>query len=401
VQADLPRLTDQLAIVAPNAKLDLSQSGDVLVVSGLLGSAEDALVLRRYLDTLQTPYVDATRLPGAAQVQVNVRVAEVSRTALRALGVNGFVTGSDAFIGSTIGSSSGGAINPINIGPPESSPANGDTSFVFNDAVDVSPLITLFGGSTDGDFEVFLQALEEEQYLHILAQPNLVALSGEEASFLAGGEFPIPVVQGGAGGTGTSITIEYKAFGIALAFRPVVLGNGLVRLSVTSEVSDISDIGAIEIEGFRVPSIVTRRADTTVEMRSGQTFAMAGLISEAVSSQVTRTPWLGEIPILGSLFRSVRYRKGESELVVLVSIDLVEPLSSDALPPLPGSAHVPPTELELYGQGMIEGPTPAHTALDQELWRGKLGLGRLHGPNAWASYELPPGEARGEPANDD
>ena len=335
VQIDGAGLQADLNLLFPDSSLAIGQSRGVAVISGVLARAEQATQLAQFMEATGLPYVDATRVAGVQQVQVQVRMAEVSRTGLRALGVNAFSTSDNWFGGVSVGSSNGGALNPVQIGPGEGTPID-PLSVQFNEDVLLSPAVTLFAGSTNAGFQVFIQALQENQYLRILAEPNLVALSGEKASFLAGGEFPIPVVQGTTTGGGTAVTIEYKEFGVALKFRPVVLGDGSIRMTVASEVSELSDIGAVEIEGFRVPSVATRRAETTLEMKSGQTFAMAGLISESTSAISSQVPGLGSLPVLGALFRSVRYRRGESELLLLVTASLVEPTSDQVLLPLPG-----------------------------------------------------------------
>ncbi len=387
VRIDLEPIGADLRALFPGADLQVTGSRSGIVVSGRLARADDAPRLKSYLEGLGFTAIDATRLPGVQQVQLKVKIAEVSRTALRTLGANAFVTDDDFFAGSVIGPS-GGPINPVSIGPPEGASAMGDTPFVFTQEVGVSPGVTLFGGFPQEDLEIFVQALVENQYMRVLAEPTLVALSGEEASFLAGGEFPIPVVQGAGGtGGGTSITIEFKEFGVGLKFRPTVLGEGQIQLTVQSEVSDISDIGSVEIEGFQVPSISTRRAQTTLELGSGQTFAMAGLLRETVNAQNARIPGLGSLPLIGALFRSVRYRTGETELLVLVTAALVEPLSEVIYPPLPGEEHVPPSDWELYINGSIEGRAPARLDPRQALWMRERGLDRLEGPGAWAVHD--------------
>jgi pilus assembly protein CpaC len=391
---DVERMQRDLSALFPGAGLSATQSESVLLVSGALESNDQSVQLRAYLEGLELPFVDQTTLPGVHQVQVKVRVAEVSRTAIRALGVNAFYAGDDFFAGSTIGPAGGGPLNPISIGPPQGAPI-GDPPFVFNQAVEVSPAVTLFGGFPNADLQFFLQALADNQYLRFLAEPTLVALSGEEASFLAGGEFPIPVVQGGniAAG-GVSVTIEYKEFGVGLKFKPAVLGDARIRLQVFSEVSELSDLGAVEIQGFRVPSVVARRAQTTLEMSSGETFAMAGMLSESSSAQNSHTPGLGNLPILGPLFRSVRYRQGETELVVLVTPELVEPVADRSLPPLPGTDHITPNDWELYSEGRIEGRTPGRLAPDVSAWMKEAGLSEIRGPGAWSTHEEPPARSR-------
>ncbi|MBI4602468.1 MAG: type II and III secretion system protein family protein [Planctomycetes bacterium] len=394
VDEDLGRIQEELARLFPHSTLEVTRTRDVLVVKGLLAKAEHASQLRKLLEASGQRHVDMTSVAGVQQVQIQVRVAEVSRTAIRALGINALHTGPHFFGASTIGSSSGGATNRINVGPPEGATAGGDLPFVFNSPVNVSPLVSLFTGFPDADLQVFLQALAENQYLRILAEPNLVAMSGEEASFLAGGEFPIPVVQGGSSIT-TSITIEYREFGVRLKFRPTVLGDGTIRLEVAPEVSDLTDVGAIEIQGFRVPSLLTRRAQTTLELESGQTFAMAGLLNRRNDARTSRVPLLGDIPVLGALFRSVRYQSGETEMVVLVTASLVEPLSTGAPPSEPGAMHTPPDDWELFAGGRIEGEPPSVEHPRIRAIR-EMGLDRLRGPGSWGSYDRPAAPSRAD-----
>jgi pilus assembly protein CpaC len=384
VLADVGRLRNDLRRLFPDAALELSQSEDVLVVNGLLTRAEDVIALHRLLDTAGIKYVDMTRVAGGRQVLIKVRVAEVSRTALRTLGINLFYAGENFFFGSAIGAANSGPINPVNIGVPQGAGV-GDVPFTFLGDAGISPAVTLFGGFPGADLAFFLQALAENQYLRILAEPTLVARSGEEAYFLAGGEFPIPVVQGSAT-AGTSISVEYREFGVRLRFRPIVLGDNIISLFVAPEVSDLTEQGAVQIQGFSIPALITRRAETTLEMRSGQTFAMAGLLSQTQDARNSRVPLLGDIPILGALFRSVRYRQSETELVVLVTASLVEPLSLAAMPPGPGILHVPPNDWELYALGRIQGSGPAKLADADAQRLRELGLGGLRGPGAWSSY---------------
>jgi pilus assembly protein CpaC len=227
VSLDVEQYQQKLYAMFPHASLQLEQSGDVLIIKGLLRSADEAAQLHKYLEKTGTEYVDMTSVAGTQQVQLEVRVAEVSRTAIRALGFNIFNAGTDNLFGNYSlgvqpGTSSGGALvtgQGLNLATPSSvSPAS----------VTAPASVTVFAGFGN-DWRAFIQALAENQYLRVLANPTLVALSGEEASFLAGGEFPIPVVQGTTGGTsiGTSISIEYKEYGVRLSFRPIVLSYDL------------------------------------------------------------------------------------------------------------------------------------------------------------------------------
>jgi pilus assembly protein CpaC len=364
-------------------------------------SADQAQQLKEYLEKTKTPYVDMTTLSGVQQVQLQVRVAEVSRAAVKTLGINFFYAGSNAFFtGQRVGSSTGGSIVPsIDIGPAGGQNVANPLIFTPPDTgIGASPLVTIFAGFPRANLEFFFQALAENQYMRILANPTLVAMSGEEATFLAGGEFPIPVVQGTLAGGANAITIQYKEFGVRLIFRPIVLGEGGIRLRAMQEVSQLSDIGALVIEGFSIPALSSRRAEATLELKSGQSFAMAGLLQHTDSTINSRIPGLGDLPILGPLFRSVRYNSNETELVILVTASLVEPMSVATAPPLPGATFMPPNDWELYVEGRIEGKEPARLDPASAAWLRTLGLDHLTGPGAWDSYESPSHTATARPA---
>lgn len=394
VTMDVQSLQDDLDAFFPNANLRVTQSRDLVAIRGTFNRAEDVQRLRSYMDTAELRYVDMTSLAGVQQVLIKVRIAEASRQALRSLGINALHTGNDFFGGSTVG----GNLNNIDIGVPAGAAADYGLPFTFNAATEVGQGVTAFFGIPSADLQFFLEALEDNQYLRILAEPSLVALSGEEASFLAGGEFPIPVVQGSSGGdSGTSITIEFKEFGVRLRFKPTVLGDGTIRLKVAPEVSNLSDVGAVNIEGFQVPSLQTRRAQTTLEMGSGQTFALAGLLNEQTRAQAQKVPGIGSVPVLGSLFRSVRYQRRDTELVVLATVELVEPISMVGKRPLPGDLHAPPNDWELYAGGRIEGRTPVDLGPVGERWLKERGLHELRGPGAWQGYTDPPATANPAP----
>jgi pilus assembly protein CpaC len=392
VRLDTESFKAKLNELFGDCSLDVSQSGETLIVRGLLRSADQAIQLHDLLDKSGIIYVDMTSLAGVQQVQLDIRIAEVSRRALRALGINTFLTDNSYFGASTIGN-----IAPISIGPEASTVERnsnqvmnfvGDTTnFVFNKDVTVGPLVTTFAGFPQSNLEFFLRTLAENQYVKLLANPTLVALSGEEASFLAGGEYPIPVAQVSGGVSG--VAIEYKEYGVRVAFRPTVLGDGAIRLHVAPEVSELSSIGAVIIQGFAVPSLVSRKAETTLELKSGQTFAMAGLLHNKVEAINSRIPGLGDLPVLGPLFRSVSYQNNESELVVLVTVSLVEPMSLAETPPVPGFLHNEPSDWELYIDGQIEGKGPAKIDAENAGLLRKMGLDQLEGPGAWDSYDRP------------
>ncbi len=202
--------------------------------------------------------------------------------------------------------------------------------------------------------DTFIDALESKGAAKLLAKPNLIALSGDTARFLAGGEFPIPVAQEEG-----AITIEFKEFGVSLAFTPTVIGEDLINLVVNPEVSQLDFATAVVTDlGFRVPGLTTRRATTTIELRDGQSFAIAGLLQETLSSNVNQIPWLGDVPVLGALFRSTRYQRNETELVILVTVHLVKPALLSQLA-TPADTYTPPNDYELFFLGRVAGKPDA------------------------------------------
>lgn len=380
VSLDVSRHLQKLCELFPLSSLELDQSEEVLIVKGLLRKAEQVVQLHDYLDKIGIKYVDMTSVAGVQQVQLQIRIAEVSRTAIRALGINATYA-DDILYGLVAPTSYGGTplLTDVEIGPDTASGT-------------FSPAVTVMGGVPRAKLDVFLQALAENQYLRVLANPTLVALSGEEASFLAGGEFPIPVVQENS----DSITIEYKEFGVRLAFRPIVLGDNTIQLYVAPEVSDLTDLGSVTISGFTVKALKTRKAETTLELKSGQTFAMAGLIKINDDAITSRLPGIGDLPVIGPLFRSIRYTRGETELVVLVTASLVEPMNLAAVPPLPGFLHVQPDDWEFYLEGRIEGKEPAKINPADADWLREIGIDQLLGPGAWDRYDNPVGSSRAD-----
>ncbi len=386
VRIDLETMKQAIARLFPTAELKVSDSRNVLVIQGLLRSTDQVMQLRDYLEKTKTPYVDMTSLSGVQQVQLHVRLAEVSKEATRALGINWFITGHDGFFGQR----TGGLEPSINIGAPAEQDVAGTLGFATGRAgiSATNPMVNLFAGFPGQNLELFFQALAENQYMRILANPTLVALSGEEARFLAGGEFPIPVAQSSTSGSGNvAITIEYKEFGVLLTFRPTVLGDGRIRLRSAQEFSQLNFANAVTIQGTTVPALTSRRAEATVELSSGQSFAMAGLIQNTDSAVTSRVPGIGDLPVVGPLFRSVRYQNNETELVILVTASLVEPMSTAQAPPLPGALYRAPNDWEVYVEGRIEGKEPARLDPASRQWMREMGLDKLVGPGTWDTYE--------------
>jgi len=363
--------------------LKVEDIGGTIALRGSMPNVGTAVQVRNFMTSTGLRWVDVTRIAGVQQVQLKVRIAEASRTALRELAAGAVIGGNSVFGG--VQSPGGTPFQPVNIQPTPTRPV-GDPRFMYGNNP-VTSATTLFAGVTGADLEVYLQALSENRYIRLLAEPNLVAVSGESATFLVGGEFPIPIVQGSVVGGGSTITIEYKEFGIRLNFRPEVLGDGRIRLEVAPEVSELSQIGALNQNGFTIPSLVTRRSSTTVELSSGQSFATAGLLRSLEQATVARVPVLGDIPVFGALFRSVRYEQAQTELVIMVTANLVEPLYDGMDRPMPGDLHEAPNDWELF----MNGQTAGAVAIGSPMARLKtLGLQSLRGPGAWRR----PDEAR-------
>jgi pilus assembly protein CpaC len=366
------------------ANLAVQEVDGVVALRGRVPDVRTAELLRAYMGTSGHKWIDLTHIPGVQQVQLRVRIAEASRTALRELGFSGVVGGSSAFGG--VQAPGGSPFQSVSISPQPGSPV-GSADFAFDAAGSpVSSATTLFAGAPSANLEAYLQALAENRYVRLLAEPNLVAVSGEQATFLVGGEFPVPIVQGSVVGGGSTITIQYKEFGVRLNFRPQVLGQGRIRLEVAPEVSELSEIGALKQNGFTIPGIVTRRSNTTVELANGQSFALAGLLRSKDQARSSKVPGLGDLPVLGSLFRSVRYEQDQTELVVMVTAELVEPLEDGRLLPLPGDLHVAPNDWELFMEGELHGKARLNGASDR---LAQLGLGALRGPGAWRRPDEP------------
>ncbi|MHC4927019.1 MAG: type II and III secretion system protein family protein [Planctomycetota bacterium] len=335
---------------------------------------ESAVQMTEFLDETEMTYMDMTDVSGVQQVQLQVRIAEVTKVALESLGVEWVQAGTDFQSG-------------IRPGGPIADTYVGGSGMLTG--IEIGSTATAFGIVTSADLAFFLEALAENQYLRLLANPTLIALSGEEAGFLAGGEFPVPVVQSsGTGAGGSSISIEYKEYGVRLKFKPIVLGDGTIRLYAAPEVSELDYANGTTVNGTAVPGVLARKAETTLELHSGQSFAMAGLLSNSITSTNSSIPGLGNLPVLGPLFRSVRYQNKETELVILVTANLVEPLNIDPkTAPLPGVLHETPDDWQIYIDGKMDGGDGMAklNEIDAE-WLKRLGLDELNGPGAWDSY---------------
>jgi pilus assembly protein CpaC len=291
------------------------------------------------------------RVPTSHQVLLKVRVAELNRTALRTMGAD-ILTG-DAHAGSPVGTQIGGsAVSASALVVSRALNAITNTS--------LSPTNTAYGIFEHADLAIFLSALRRNNVLKILAEPNLVALNGHQATFLAGGEFPVPVPQfGGVGGAAATITVQFRQFGVLLGFLPFILDGDVIRLTVDPEVSEIDFSVATTLVpgGSPVPGLSSRKTHTTVEMHEGQTLMISGLMQLTLTDQTSRIPGLGDLPIIGPFFSNTTGDRAEKELVILVTPYLVEPMNPGQVPPTPGDEVKEPNDLELYFLNRIEART--------------------------------------------
>ncbi|MXO48271.1 BON domain-containing protein [Erythrobacter vulgaris] len=350
VGPDVAGLREQMGQLMPGQPVDMRVSNGAIVLSGTVsdaGAASRAMQLARAYAT-EDKIVNLMTLGGSQQVMLEVRFAEVSRSVGKDLGVSSFITGG-RLAGATGNGASlpggpyslGGGANPFQIDPITG--GFGILGRAFSDVLGV-------------DIDLFIDALEEKGLAKTLAEPTLIALSGETASFLAGGEFPIPVVQSGGGGGqdgNNAVTVEFKPFGVSLGFTPTVLSDKVINLVVEPEVSSIDQAASINIGGLQIPGLQTRRASTVLELRDGESFAIAGLLQRDFTTTVNQVPLLGSIPIIGSLFRSSSFQKGETELLIVVTPRLVAPIKPSQVR-LPTDRIYDPSEADvllLDGEG--------------------------------------------------
>jgi pilus assembly protein CpaC len=325
VDVDVSAAADEEHRVFPDEQITVSPSRAAIVLSGHV-STEDVAKRAGELASAYSPKVVnvLTFGPvGSQEVLLQVKFAEVDRTAMTQLGVNFVSTGAGNTLG-TVGTGQFGGFGPQTLGTPPTTitTANGITT-TSTATQSINNVLNLFLFRSDINFGAVIEALESKNLLQILAEPNLIAVNGKEASFLAGGQFPFPIVQPGAGFT--AVTISFKEFGVRLQFTPVIMPNGNIHLKVAPEVSTLDFANALTISGFTVPALSTRKAETEFELQDGQSFVIAGLIDNRVTDIYNKIPGLGDIPILGNFFRSKSLQKSNSELMVLCTVRRISP----------------------------------------------------------------------------
>ncbi len=349
VLPEIQGLKEQLHVLFPHEN-DIQVTATNRSVT-LSGTVSGTAVLSKILDVARSyapldkdgklQLNNLLEVGGVQQVMLEVRISEMSRNLIRRLGFNfGFLSSS----GQQFGVSMLNSLARVN-------PGGGPGGAISNSSDKVNMIFRFLGGGAS--WTVFIDALKEEGLLRILAEPTLITLSGKAAYFLAGGEFPVPVPQTGGGGFAT-ITIQWKPFGVGLNFTPTVLSNNKISMEVSPEVSELDFSKAIVLRDFTIPAISTRRVSTVVELADGQSFAIAGLLNDEYRQNVRKYPLLGDIPILGMLFRSSDFEKSETELVVIVTTHLVKPLDKTKQS-IPTDKYIEPNDFEFYLLGCLEG----------------------------------------------
>ena len=389
VGQNLGSVAQMLQVAMPEADITATPMNGMVLLTGTVAQPSDAAEAERLVKAFVGSSVEVvTRLRTATpqQVYLQVRIAEVSRTLARDIGTNllsrdnsgGFLFG--------LGRGTPGTITTVTQANDPSGLPVGSTSYSFNNPA-TSTTLGAAGHLLGMDLLGTLNLGETTGQVVTLAEPTLVALSGETATFLAGGEFPVPIPQS----LGT-VTIEYKQYGVGLAFSPTVLENGRISIRVRPEVSELSATGSVRFNGFEIPSLTTRRVETTVELGSGQSFVIGGLMRNSNSNSIDRAPGLGNIPILGALFRSTRYQREETELMVVVTPYLVRPVSANQVA-LPTDGYRNPDEASRLIVGSMNAsrnePRPMPSAAEP----------RTVGPGVTTGAATPPGANRQSAGN--
>lgn len=336
VGPDVTGLKRQLAELLPGDQVGAHMANDSVVLQGVVSSSVAADRAVQLAETYAPgKVVNMMGVGSSQQVMLEVRFSEIRRSALKDIGVDFFV-----------GSDSGRFLGAVGDGASLTPGSDGSGVLGLGAIADSFGILTKRFGAFGLNFDAALNALESKGAITTLAEPTLVAMSGETANFLAGGEFPIPVAQDSDGGAST-ITVEYKPFGVSLAFTPTVLADGVISMIVAPEVSSLDRTAAVVIGGISIPGLQTRRAKTTVELRDGESFAMAGLLRRDFQDTVRQVPLLGSIPIIGALFRSASFQKEDTELVIIVTPRLVKPVRAGMLK-VPTDRVRPPAEADLF-----------------------------------------------------
>ena len=337
---DVAGLRTALAQALPDDRIEVEPQQGRVFLSGVVGADAEAeaagkLALAYSKDVVNSIVVDPRHRP---QVQLKIEIAELDRTKIDAFGINIFSLGKNVAL-STTGQFSAPTF-PLVGGAAGSATAT------------LSDVLNLFYFNTDLNLGVTLKDLQNKGVLEILAEPTLMTIDGQPAKFLAGGEFPYPVVQPSGGGGVTSVTIQFRQYGVKLDFTPFVNPDGTIRLKVVPEVSALDYTNQVVIAGYTLPAISTRKAETEIELRDGQSFGISGLLDHRTTEQLSKVPGIGDIPILGQLFRSKNINHSVMELIIIATPTIVDPLNGPVSPPVQPNWVTPPGQLNNFEQGL-------------------------------------------------
>ena len=337
------QLNAALREALPGSNVSATSTNGKVIIKGNAKSSVAARRAQAIAEKFDEAPINAVKVEGSQQVKLEVRFIEAQRNGGKELGVS---TGVNRASDRTVLGGSSNITRGVN--------SNGDPVAILGDLISGTAPFGQFAASVlrgGVNIDFFIRALEDRGVARRLAEPNLVALSGDTASFLAGGEIPIPVAQDEG-----QVTIEFKEFGVGLKFTPTVLENGLINLKLAPEVSQLDYTNAFQIfeTGPPIPALVTRKAETTLELRDGQSFVLGGLLQNSTNTNKRQLPWLGKIPILGALFRSSSYQRNETDLVIIVTPRLVKPLTPGQEPATPLDATAPANDVDLFVNGDLE-----------------------------------------------
>ena len=362
VRHNLSKLSSTLKTLLPGSAITLDSIGGGLLMSGTVANATQAADAKRIASRIGGKgLISQISVSEPNQVQLRVKIAEVARSVLKRFGVN--ISSALSIPNGSLSLDNG---NPFIQTPFTFLDPNIRKTFLTQRTDTNTALFNFNNGNIDAN--ALLDALDREGLITILAEPNLTAVSGETAQFLAGGEFPIIVP-----GSGGRVSVTFKSFGVSLAFTPTVVNGNRINLKVRPEVSQLSSTGAVQISGFFIPALTTRRTETTVELGSGQSFAIAGILQNNITRNLEKFPGLADLPILGALFRSDRFERNETELVIIVTPYIVRPVSDNRLA-LPTDGLIAPTDVDRLVHNRLYRPNPIRgRRTPQTRGRGPVG----------------------------
>jgi pilus assembly protein CpaC len=366
VDVNISHLKTAIEQTYPGQQVNIQSDGAHLILTGTVSDAKVSDEIGKMATAYSGGVVNSLSVAPVHEQQVllQVKFAEVDRTKIQQFGINLISTGA----GNTPG-----AISTQQFGPPTvqgqlsntiGAKANGNSTAGFKSSFQLSNLLNIFLFRPDLNLGATIQDLESRNVLQILAEPNLLALNGQKANFLAGGEFPFPVVQGGA--NVGAVTIQFRPFGVKLDFTAFVGQDHVIRMHIAPEVSTLDFTQAVTISGFTVPAISTRRTETEIELKDGQSFGIAGLMDNRATVQFSKIPGIGDIPILGNFFRSRSINRSDSELLVMVTPRIVDPVQSNAPAPLPPANPIKFLENPRFDQGLPASLATPNKTQDQQ-----------------------------------